>query len=126
MKSPLRKAESRTLDLPVPHFWCQSRADFAQIIFDSVSGNRFCQKCAKIWQRVQKPLTKTCNNIFSRNVGETEQHLFTSLKGNAQYNGTAHTRHQCRKTAVLSCHRFLINSGVEQHILDTNAGKQLS
>jgi hypothetical protein len=23
-------------------------------------------------------------------------------------------RHQCRKTAVLSCHRFLINSGVEE------------
>ena len=29
-------------------------------------------------------------------------------------NGTARIRHQCRKTAVLSCHRFLINSGVEK------------
>ncbi len=29
-------------------------------------------------------------------------------------NGTAQIRHQCRKTAVLSCHRFQINSGVEK------------
>ncbi len=29
-------------------------------------------------------------------------------------NGTARIRHQCRKTAVLSCHRYLINSGVEK------------
>jgi hypothetical protein len=29
-------------------------------------------------------------------------------------NGTVLIRHQCRKTAVLSCHRFLINSGVEK------------
>jgi hypothetical protein len=28
--------------------------------------------------------------------------------------GTAHIRHQCRKTAVLSCHRYLFNSGVEK------------
>ncbi len=27
-------------------------------------------------------------------------------------NGTVLIRHQCRKTAVLSCHRFLISSGV--------------
>jgi hypothetical protein len=27
-------------------------------------------------------------------------------------NGTVHIRHQCRKTAVLSCHIFLISSGV--------------
>jgi hypothetical protein len=29
-------------------------------------------------------------------------------------NGTAHIRHQCRKTADLSCHRYLFNSGVEK------------
>jgi hypothetical protein len=29
-------------------------------------------------------------------------------------NGTTHIRHQCRKTAVLSCHRCLINTGVEK------------
>jgi hypothetical protein len=28
--------------------------------------------------------------------------------------GRARIRHQCRKIAVLSCHRFLINSGVEK------------
>jgi hypothetical protein len=28
------------------------------------------------------------------------------------FNGTARIRHQCRKTAVFSCHRFLITSGV--------------
>jgi hypothetical protein len=30
------------------------------------------------------------------------------------HNGTARNRHQCRKTAVLGCHRCLINSGVEK------------
>ncbi len=30
------------------------------------------------------------------------------------YNGTPRIRHQWRKTAVLSCHSFLINSGVEK------------
>jgi hypothetical protein len=29
-------------------------------------------------------------------------------------NRTAHIRHQCRKTTVLSCHRCLISSGVEK------------
>ncbi len=29
-------------------------------------------------------------------------------------NRTACIRHQCRKAPVLSCHRFLINTGVEQ------------
>jgi hypothetical protein len=29
-------------------------------------------------------------------------------------NGTAHIRHQCKKTAVLSYHSFLINSGAEK------------
>ncbi len=31
-----------------------------------------------------------------------------------QLNGTACIRQQCRKTAVLSCHRCLINTGVEK------------
>jgi hypothetical protein len=30
------------------------------------------------------------------------------------FNGTARIRHQCWKTDVLSCHRFLINSGAEK------------
>jgi hypothetical protein len=29
-------------------------------------------------------------------------------------NRTAHIRHQSRKTTVLSCHRYLINTGVEK------------
>jgi len=29
-------------------------------------------------------------------------------------NGTAHIRHQCMKTTVFSCHRCLINTGVEK------------
>ncbi len=28
--------------------------------------------------------------------------------------GRAYTRHQCRKTIVLSCHIYLINSGAEK------------
>jgi hypothetical protein len=32
-----------------------------------------------------------------------------------EWNGRACIRHQCRKTAILSCHRFLINSGVESN-----------
>ncbi len=31
-------------------------------------------------------------------------------------NGTARIRHQCKKTVVLSCHRFLIYSGVEKNL----------
>jgi hypothetical protein len=30
------------------------------------------------------------------------------------FNGTAHIRHQCRKTTVLSRHRCLINTDVEK------------
>ncbi len=30
------------------------------------------------------------------------------------HNGTAHIRHQCRKTNVLSCRRCLIKTGVEK------------
>jgi hypothetical protein len=31
-----------------------------------------------------------------------------------QSTRTVHIRHQCRKTIVLSCHRSLINTGVEK------------
>jgi hypothetical protein len=30
------------------------------------------------------------------------------------FNRAAHSRQQCRKTIVLSCHRCLINTGVEK------------
>jgi hypothetical protein len=36
------------------------------------------------------------------------QQLFTL------HNRTTHIRHQCRKTTVLSCHRCIINTGVEK------------
>ncbi len=43
------------------------------------------------------------------------QGLFPSQLANTHKdNGTPCIWHQCRKTAVLSCHRFLINSGVEK------------
>jgi hypothetical protein len=29
-------------------------------------------------------------------------------------NGTAHIRHRCRKTTALSCHSYLIKTGVEK------------
>ncbi len=36
------------------------------------------------------------------------------------YYRTARIRHQCRKAAVLSCHRYLINIGVEKNELPLN------
>ncbi len=36
------------------------------------------------------------------------------LMRNAWPNRRAHIRHQCRKATVLSCHRCLINTGVEK------------
>jgi hypothetical protein len=45
-------------------------------------------------------------------------------------NGSAHIRHQFRKTTVLSCHRCLNNTGVdknEQHLnIDQNFDHQMS
>jgi hypothetical protein len=43
----------------------------------------------------------------NRQVGQDRCACFNS-------NRTAHIRHQCRKTPVLSCHIFLIDSGVER------------
>jgi hypothetical protein len=55
--------------------------------------------------------------MFSR-VVDNFVYLFIAalcrMMQNALINGRAHIRHQCRKKAVLSCHRFLINSGVEK------------
>jgi hypothetical protein len=57
--------------------------------------------------------------------------LYPSLifAGQGCGNGTAHIRNQCTETAVLSCHRFLINSGVEKmnnlySYLETSSGGQ--
>ncbi len=35
-------------------------------------------------------------------------------KMDVELNGTVRIRHQCKKTTVLSCHRCLINTGVEK------------
>ncbi len=47
---------------------------------------------------------------------------------NKKANRTAHIRHQCRKTTVLSCHRCQINTGVEKNELnmDLNFDHQMS
>ncbi len=37
--------------------------------------------------------------------------------------GRARIRHQCRKTTVLTCHRFLINTGVEKNEQHLNIEK---
>ncbi len=39
----------------------------------------------------------------------------TVRTSNVTVNRTARIRHQCRKTTVLSCHRCLINTGVEKN-----------
>ncbi len=44
----------------------------------------------------------------------THQCLTNDIVQIVIHNGTAHIRQQCKKTAVLSCHRFLISSGVEK------------
>jgi hypothetical protein len=36
------------------------------------------------------------------------------------FNTITHIRHQCRKTTGLSCHRYLINTGVEKNELQLN------
>jgi hypothetical protein len=47
-------------------------------------------------------------------IKQTRQCLTNEMVQIGIHNGTAHIRQQCNKTAVLSCHRFLINSGVEK------------
>ncbi len=51
-------------------------------------------------------------NLFSSPTGAAKK-AELSYFGNL-LNRTAHIRHQCRKTIVLSCHRCLINTGVEK------------
>jgi hypothetical protein len=40
--------------------------------------------------------------------------LSPMLHKKEEVNRTARIRHQCRKTIVLSCHRCLINTGIEK------------
>jgi hypothetical protein len=50
-------------------------------------------------------------NFFLKPYLHTQQ---DSLTLQSNHIGTAQIRHQCRKTAVLSCHSCLINTGVEK------------
>jgi hypothetical protein len=43
MKMWQKRAESSNVVLPTPHFWYQSRAAFAKIIFDVFNGNSLLQ-----------------------------------------------------------------------------------
>jgi len=45
------------------HFHCQSRAAFAQMIFNALYVYNIWQKCTEIWQSVQKPLPKIWRKI---------------------------------------------------------------
>jgi hypothetical protein len=42
---------------------------------------------------------------------KTHIHCFCFIPANRE----VHIRHQCRKTTVLSCHRCIINTGVEKN-----------
>jgi len=46
-------------------------------------------------------------------VGPARGHR-KKLEAPSGTNRTTHMRHQCRKTTALSCHRCLINTGVEK------------
>jgi len=56
-------------------------------------------KCHKVWPNFERTLSKPiklCNHVY------------------LTCNRTELVRHHCRKTTVLSCHRCLINTGVEK------------
>jgi hypothetical protein len=60
-------------------------------------------KIAKVQIQIKVPIQPhniRCSNNFS-------------MKKTILLNAAVHIRHQCRKTTVLSCHRCLINTGVE-------------
>ena len=72
-------------------------------------------------KRTRRPLRNKQNH---RNILKSFLKNNRSLKGqnikehvqsqNVECYVTAHIRHQCRKTAVISCHSCLFNSGVEK------------
>ncbi len=74
------------------HFYCLAEWHFAECHFDECRGAVVSLK--------QKELTSS----------NSEEH--NTMKN--VNNGRAHIRHQCRETAVLSCHRCLINPCVEK------------
>ncbi len=82
---------------------------FRILFFFLLFFSAFKTNANRISGRVTRRLEK--NTQHSEKVDKT----VAELKGaKNDLNGTAHIRHQCRKTAILSCHRFLINSSVEK------------
>jgi hypothetical protein len=62
-----------------------------------------------------------CHHSKTQSCHERHSHQFVTvnllkqlIQSSQLLNGRAHIRHQRRITAALSCHRFLINSGVEK------------
>ncbi len=58
-----------------------------------------------------------CILILSNKLDLNEETHFTIAELKLKVgldNRTVHIRHLCRKTAALSCHRCLINTGVEK------------
>jgi hypothetical protein len=76
--------------------------------FFCVNFGRISVKISHFWEKLN--FKSGCADI-GINLTEKKS-FFSSLDKN--FNGTARIRHQCRKAAVLSYHRFLINSGVEK------------
>jgi hypothetical protein len=66
-----------------------------------------------IWARLTVTVAIIfCNGLANKRIGKPTP---MSQKIYKIVNGTAHIRHQCWKTAVLSRHRYLFNSGVEKN-----------
>ncbi len=61
------------------HFCYQSRTAFAQIIINTLIGNKIWQNCAKIRCSSAKAVAWNIQDNFSANVGKTEQHLLCHL-----------------------------------------------
>jgi hypothetical protein len=80
-----------------------SNHDWLLIDLLFLQSNRL-QKFSKALQNI---LSLLCHVRFS-------QSFFQFSFGKVRWNGTAHIRHQCRKTTVSSRHGCLINSGVEK------------
>ncbi len=102
---------------------CCLTQDAAIMIFNKSGTNLFQVHCGVLLQHVPqgqqlglcgalllrwRPGDRLCNFFF-----QTESRTQISLsKANTLSNGAVHIRHQCRKTTVLSCNRFLISTGV--------------
>ncbi len=121
------------------HFYCRKRFLKSFLKFSlrgKFSSNFYPTQEKRIWDLGWEQLTlglgsaKTTNKVNynsatckkTQNLQVTEEAWVNDFSFVVQYvmkenyirNGTTCIRHQCRKTAVTSCHRCLINSGVEK------------